>query len=65
MELSVRGTTVARAFAGRAGRVLAATAFLVVLAMWAPALARASSANIDQCRNGTLGAPSSARTAPG
>ena len=57
MELSVRGTTVARAFAGRAGRVLAATAFLVVLAMWAPALARASSANIDQCRNGTLGAP--------
>jgi uncharacterized repeat protein (TIGR01451 family) len=58
MELSVRETTVARAFPGRAGRVLAATAFLVAIAMVAPTLAWANeAANIDQCRNGTVGAP--------
>jgi uncharacterized repeat protein (TIGR01451 family) len=59
MELSVRETTVARVFAGRAGRVLAATLFLLAIAMAAPMLARAANpaANIDQCRNGTIDAP--------
>src|SRR5438105_12771284 len=57
--LSVRETTVARAFAGRAGRVLAATLFLLAIAMAAPMLARAATeaANIDQCRNGIISAP--------
>src|SRR5947207_10860053 len=52
-ELSV-GTTIARACADRAGRVLAATLFLLAIAMAAPMLARAANpaANIDQCRNG-------------
>src|SRR5690349_17080040 len=59
MELSVRETTVARAFPGRAGRVLAATLFLFAIAMLAPKLARAANeaANIDQCRNGQFSAP--------
>jgi len=53
MELSVRETTVARAFAGRAGRVFAATLFLLAIAMAAPTLAWANeAANLDQCRNG-------------
>jgi len=58
-ELSVPELTVARAFAGRAGRLLAATLFLLAIAMAAPMLARASSeaANIDQCRNGQITAP--------
>jgi uncharacterized repeat protein (TIGR01451 family) len=57
--LSVCETTVARAFAGRAGRVFAATLFVLAIAMAAPMLARASSeaANIDQCRNGQFSAP--------
>jgi uncharacterized repeat protein (TIGR01451 family) len=57
--LSVRETTVARAFAGRAGRVLAATLFLLAIAMAAPMLAQAANpaANIDQCRNGQITAP--------
>jgi len=48
-----------RAVTGRAGRVLAATAFLLAIVMSAPALARAANpaANIDQCRNGTFSAP--------
>jgi uncharacterized repeat protein (TIGR01451 family) len=59
MELSVRETTVARAFPGRAGRVLAATLFLFAIAMLAPKLVRAANeaANIDQCRNGQFSAP--------
>jgi uncharacterized repeat protein (TIGR01451 family) len=59
MELSVRETTVVRAFPGRAGRVLAATLFLFAIAMLAPKLARAANeaANIDQCRNGQFSAP--------
>jgi hypothetical protein len=58
-ELSVREATIARAFAGRAGRVLAATMFLLAIAMAAPMLARAANpaANIDQCRNGQITAP--------
>jgi uncharacterized repeat protein (TIGR01451 family) len=58
-QLSVRETTVARAFADRAGRVLAATLFVLAIAMAAPMLARAANpaANIDQCRNGTIDAP--------
>jgi uncharacterized repeat protein (TIGR01451 family) len=54
--LSVGETTVARAFADRAGRVLAATLFLLAIAMAAPMLARAANpaANIDQCRNGPI-----------
>ena len=58
-QLSVRETTAARAFAGRAGRVLAATLFLLAIAMAAPMLARAANpaANIDQCRNGTIAVP--------
>ncbi len=57
--LSVRETTVARAFAGRASRVLAATLFLLAVAMAAPMLAKAANpaANIDQCRNGQITAP--------
>ena len=57
--LSVRETPVARAFAGRAGRVLAATLFLLAIAMAAPMLARAANpaANIDQCRNGPITDP--------
>ena len=57
--LSARQTSVARAFAGRTGRVLAATAFLLAIVMSAPALARAANpaADIDQCRNGTFDAP--------
>jgi uncharacterized repeat protein (TIGR01451 family) len=57
--LSACETTVARAFAGRAGRVLAATLFLLAIAMLAPKLARAANeaANIDQCRNGQVSAP--------
>jgi uncharacterized repeat protein (TIGR01451 family) len=57
--LSACEKTVARAFAGRAGRVLAATLFLLAIAMAAPMLARAANeaANIDQCRNGQLSAP--------
>src|SRR5882724_10846789 len=57
--LSVRETAVARVFAGRAGRVLAATLFLIAVAMAAPMLARAANeaANIDQCRNGQISAP--------
>jgi uncharacterized repeat protein (TIGR01451 family) len=56
---SVCETTVARAFADRAGRVLAATLFLLAIAMAAPMLARAANpaANIDQCRNGQITAP--------
>jgi uncharacterized repeat protein (TIGR01451 family) len=56
---SVCETTVARAFADRAGRVLAATLFLLAIALVAPKLARAANeaANIDQCRNGQLTAP--------
>src|SRR3954469_25862452 len=59
MELSVREATVARAFAGRASRVLAATLCLLAVAMAAPMLARAANpaANIDQCRNGSIDAP--------
>jgi hypothetical protein len=58
-ELSVDETTVARAFADRAGRVFAATLFVLAIAMAAPMLARAANpaANIDQCRNGTIDAP--------
>jgi uncharacterized repeat protein (TIGR01451 family) len=58
-ELSVPEVTVARAFAGRAGRVIAATLFLLAIAMAAPMLARAATeaANIDQCRNGQITAP--------
>ena len=58
-ELSVGETTVARAIADRAGRVFAATLFLLAIAMAAPMLARAANpaANIDQCRNGTINAP--------
>jgi uncharacterized repeat protein (TIGR01451 family) len=58
-ELSVCETTAARAFAGRAGRVLGATLFLLAVAMAAPMLARAANeaANIDQCRNGQISAP--------
>jgi uncharacterized repeat protein (TIGR01451 family) len=57
--LSVRETAVARAFAGRASRLLAATLFLLAIVMAAPMLARAANeaANIDQCRNGQLSAP--------
>src|SRR5690349_6889996 len=57
--LSTRKTSVAHALAGRAGRVLAATAFLIAIVMTAPALARAANeaANIDQCRNGTFSDP--------
>jgi uncharacterized repeat protein (TIGR01451 family) len=57
--LSVRETTVARALAGRASRVLAATLFLLAVAMAAPMLAKAANpaANIDQCRNGQITAP--------
>ena len=57
--LSVRETAVARAFAGRASRVLAATLFLLAVAMAAPMLAKAANpaANIDQCRNGQITAP--------
>src|SRR6266576_7299351 len=57
--LSVRETAVARAFAGRASRVLAATLFLRAVAMDAPMLARAANpaANIDQCRNGQITDP--------
>jgi uncharacterized repeat protein (TIGR01451 family) len=57
--LSTREVTVAHAFAGRAGRVLAATAFLIAIVLAAPALARAANpaADIDQCRNGTFSAP--------
>jgi uncharacterized repeat protein (TIGR01451 family) len=53
-ELSVREATAARAFTGRAGRLLAATLFLLAIAMAAPMLARAANpaADIDQCRNG-------------
>jgi len=57
-ELSV-GTTIARACADRAGRMLAATFFLLAIVMAAPMLARAANpaANIDQCRNGQITAP--------
>ena len=57
--LPVRETAVARAFAGRASRMLAATLFLLAMAMAAPMLARAANeaANIDQCRNGSFDAP--------
>ncbi len=56
--LSARETSVVRAFAGRAGRVLAATAFLIAVVMVVPAVAWAKeAANIDQCRNGTFDAP--------
>jgi len=58
-ELSVAEVTCARVLAGRARRVLAVTVFLLAVAMAAPMLARAANpaANIDQCRNGTTGAP--------
>jgi uncharacterized repeat protein (TIGR01451 family) len=58
-DLSVREAALARAFTGRAGRLLAATLFLLAIAMAAPMLARAANpaANIDQCRNGTVAAP--------
>jgi uncharacterized repeat protein (TIGR01451 family) len=57
--LSVCEETVTRGFAGRAGRVLAATLFLLAVAMVAPMLAKAANpaANIDQCRNGQVTAP--------
>jgi uncharacterized repeat protein (TIGR01451 family) len=57
--LSVRENAVARAFADRASRMLAATLFLLAVAMAAPMLARAANpaANIDQCRNGQITAP--------
>jgi uncharacterized repeat protein (TIGR01451 family) len=57
--LPVRETAVARAFAGRASRMFAATLFLLATAMAAPMLARAANeaANIDQCRNGSFDAP--------
>src|SRR6185437_2365243 len=57
--LSVRETAVARAFTRRASRVLAATLFLLAVAMAAPMLAKAANpaANIDQCRNGQVTAP--------
>jgi uncharacterized repeat protein (TIGR01451 family) len=57
--LPVRETAVARAFAGRASRVLASTLFLLAVAMAAPMLAKAANpaANIDQCRNGQISAP--------
>jgi uncharacterized repeat protein (TIGR01451 family) len=52
-------TSVARAFSGWAGRALAATLFVLAIAMAAPMLARAANeaANIDQCRNGSFDAP--------
>ena len=58
-ELSVPEVTAAHALAGRAGRVVAATLFLLAIAMAAPMLARAATeaANIDQCRNGPISAP--------
>jgi uncharacterized repeat protein (TIGR01451 family) len=53
-----RKTALAHALAGRAGRVLAATAFLIAIVMAVPAVAWAKeAANIDQCRNGTFDAP--------
>jgi uncharacterized repeat protein (TIGR01451 family) len=57
--LPVRETTVARSFADRASRLLAATLFLLGVAMAAPMLAKAANpaANIDQCRNGQITAP--------
>jgi uncharacterized repeat protein (TIGR01451 family) len=57
--LSVRENAVARALADRASRMLAATLFLLAIAMAAPMLARAANpaANIDQCRNGQITAP--------
>src|SRR4029450_8382224 len=57
--LSVRENAVARALADRASRMLAATLFLLAIAMAAPMLARAANpaANIDQCRNGQISAP--------
>jgi uncharacterized repeat protein (TIGR01451 family) len=56
--LSTRKTSVAHALAGRAGRVLAATAFLIAIVMAVPAVAWAKeAANIDQCRNGTFSDP--------
>jgi uncharacterized repeat protein (TIGR01451 family) len=57
--LSVRENAVARALAGRASRMLAATLFLLAIAMAAPMLAKAANpaANIDQCRNGQISAP--------
>jgi uncharacterized repeat protein (TIGR01451 family) len=57
--LPVRETAVARAFADRASRMLAATLFLLAVAMAAPMLAKAANpaANIDQCRNGQITAP--------
>jgi uncharacterized repeat protein (TIGR01451 family) len=57
--LSVRENAVARALADRASRMLAATLFLLAVAMAAPMLAKAANpaANIDQCRNGQISAP--------
>jgi uncharacterized repeat protein (TIGR01451 family) len=57
--LSVRENAVARALADRASRMLAATLFLLAIAMAAPMLAKAANpaANIDQCRNGQISAP--------
>jgi len=57
--LSASDVSVRRACAGWAGRVLAATLFLLAVAMAAPMLARAANpaANIDQCRNGSIDAP--------
>jgi uncharacterized repeat protein (TIGR01451 family) len=57
--LFIRETAVARAFADRASRMLAATLFLLAVAMAAPMLAKAANpaANIDQCRNGQITAP--------
>ncbi len=57
--LSVRENAVARALADRASCMLAATLFLLAVAMAAPMLAKAANpaANIDQCRNGQISAP--------
>jgi uncharacterized repeat protein (TIGR01451 family) len=48
-----------RTLPNSAWRVLAASAILLVVAMWSPLLARAANpaANIDQCRNGTVASP--------
>ncbi len=50
---------ITRTFSNRASRALATAAFLFVVAMTSPLLARAANpaANIDQCRNGTVASP--------
>src|SRR4051812_46654043 len=48
-----------RTLPNSAWRLLAASAILLVVAMWSPLLARAANpaADIDQCRNGTVASP--------